>query len=232
MRVEPLDPDDPRLQGRPLWGLLILTLPIVGVVFTVIAYALTVGMGVRGRAPTGERVVLAFTGCPEASEAVVARMRDMGLEPDPVEVPGGFGFETVLPEDPDVARRIPATLVAPGAFEIRGEDTLLATGADVTDASVRMDLMMVPSTLVQIGPEAADRVVKHVRAHPEGRLQFVLDGAPIGSQSNRNPVGVGEVEIAPPGLDGEPRFHAVAEWSVVVDHPLPCAIAPTAAPGR
>jgi hypothetical protein len=226
--VTTIDPKDPRLQGRPLWGLLILALPIVGVAFTFVAYAIMVGMGVRGRAPTGEQVSLAFAGCPEAAAVVGDRMRDMGLEGRPIEVPGGFGFEVVLPSDPDVASRIPATLSAPGRLEILGEGTVLATNADVVDASVRMDLMMVPSTLLQVGPEAAERIVGNVRAHPEGRLEFVIDGAAIGTQSNRNPVGRGEVEIAPPGLDGEARFHAVAEWSIIVDHPLPCEITASA----
>jgi hypothetical protein len=222
--VYPVDPDDPRLRQRPLWGLAILLLPILGVVFTFVAYGVMVGFGVRGRPAEGAQVTLAFTGCAEAAPVLADRLGDMGLDPEPHDVTEGFAFDVVLPADPEVAGRIPATLAAPGRLEIHGDGAVLATHADVTGASVRMDLMMTPSTLVNLSAASADRIVKHVRAHPEGRLVFVLDGVSIGTQSNRNPVGVGEVEIAPSGLGDEERWRAVAEWSVVVDHPLPCEV--------
>ena len=222
-----------------MWGLLILALPIVGVVLTILAYAVLVGFGVRGRTAEGEHRELAFSGCPEAAPVVADRLRDMGLVPTPVERTDGFAFDVVLPAEADVAARIPTTLAIPGRLEIRGDGEVLATSADVRASSVRMDLMMVPSTLVNLGPDAAERVTTWVRAHPEGKLEFWLDGVAIGTQSSQNPVGKGEVEIAPmrrevagsppEELDDRSRWLAVAEWSVVIDHPLPCAV--TSGPG-
>lgn len=228
-----LDPDDPRLAQRPLIGMLILALPLVMVALTLAAYAVTVGFGLRGRAAAGPAVELRFSGCDEAGPVIAARLADMGIEAAPGSA-GPLSFRASLPADPEVAAAIPRTLATPGRLEVRGGDEVLASPDDVADASVRMDLMMVPSTLVNLRPEAAGRVRDHVRAVPEGRLTFVLDGAPIGEQSNQAPVEVGEVEIDPAlgghhggRLDeGKPRWEAVAAWAVVVDHPLPCAVQP------
>ena len=53
--MQRVDPDDPRLQHRPLIGMVILTLPLVLLVGTVIAYAGMVGLGLRGRPADLER---------------------------------------------------------------------------------------------------------------------------------------------------------------------------------
>lgn len=207
----------------------ILALPLVGVVFIVIAYTVTFGMGMQGRPATGAPVALSFAGCPEAGPVIAARLVDMGLEPSPAGDP--LAFRVALPDDPEVAARIPDTLTTPGRLRILGDGAELAGPQDIADASVRMDLMMVPSTLIHLGEAAANRVRDHVRANPTGRLTFELDGSPIGTQSNREPVEVGEVEIDPEIGDGRERWAAVAAWSVVVDHPLPCEITPASPAG-
>ncbi len=226
-----VDPDDPRLKQRPIWGLLILILPIVGVLVVFALYAGMWAIGISGRAASGPRATLTFDGCPQARPLLEARLADMGLDDAAwTDTPGGFAVEVSLTGDPDVDARIPRTLAMPGALEIRGGDEALATNIDVVEASVRLDLLMVPSVLVKVGPEAAARVKEHVRANPGGQLRFLVDGVDVGGQSNLEPVAVGDLELAPDGYDvslDRERMHAVAAWSVVLDHgPLPCAVSP------
>ncbi|MEQ1566354.1 MAG: hypothetical protein ABMA64_12005 [Myxococcota bacterium] len=225
-----LDPADPRLPSRPLWGLLLLSLPVVGVVFTAAAYGAMWAMGLRGRAADGPEVWWAVDGCPEAAAVVDARVRDVGLEPIGAPTPGQLHLR--LPADPAVAAALPVTLTRPGKLEIRGGGEPLAGPEDVTSASPRMDLMMVPVVLVTVTPAAADRVTAWVRAHPGGRLDFLVDGEPVGWQSSQNPLPKGEYEIAPALADGPERWAAVAAVSVVADHPLPCPVTLTAVEGR
>lgn len=222
------DPSDPRLPTRPLWAFVLLALPVVGVVFVAIAYTGMWSLGVRGRDPEGQTVELAFTGCPEARPAVEARILDMGL---PVLASaasdGTWTVRTTLPADPRAAGQIPATLAAPGRLVVRAEQQVVATSEDVLDASVRLDLMMSPRTLLKLGPAAADRVETYVRSTPIGALVFEVDGQRVGSHANANPVAKGELEIDPP-LGGRERWDATAAWSVILDHPLPCAPTVTA----
>jgi hypothetical protein len=226
-----VDPADPRLQQRPLIGMAILALPLVILVLTVAAYAVTVGFGLRGRTATGPPVTLAFSGCAEAGSVLSARLADMGLSVTPVDG-DPLAFQVVLPPDPEVAAAVPQTLSMPGLLEVRGGDEALAGPEDVVDASVRMDLLMIPSTLLHLSEPAAERVKDYVRADPDARMTFTVDGVTIGTQWNQLSTEIGEVEIDPIGADGQrlddgkARWAAVAAWSVVVDHPLPCAITP------
>lgn len=224
--MQTVDPNDPRLKGmRPAWGLAILTLPIVGVVIVAVGYGSLFLSGTRGRAADGPRVEWTFEGCPEARPLIEARVADMGLEAAFGDAPGGFVAELVLPGDPEVAAGVPATLTMPGALEVRGANELLVTNADLTDASVRVDLLMYPSTLLRLTPEAAERVKKHVRDLPKGELLFYVDGVRAGRQDNQNPVSVGEIELGLDEGDDKTRMHRAAALSVVLDHgPLPCPV--------
>jgi hypothetical protein len=217
---------DPRVKNaRPMWALAILTLPLIGFVLTVAAYVVMVSLGLAGRPATGDRVTLVFAGCPAARPLVEARVADMGLPATWSDAAAGFRAELQLPPDPLAAEGVPAALAAPGVFEVRGGDEVLATHADVIDASVRLDLSMTPTTLVRLSPDAAQRVKVWVRAHPSGRLDFVLDGERIGGQSAMDPVAIGEVEISPPIKENQQRMLKTAAWSVIVDHaPLPCPV--------
>ncbi|MEZ4237199.1 MAG: hypothetical protein R3F59_13805 [Myxococcota bacterium] len=229
------EPSDPRLRQRPLLGLLILAVPVVAVVLTLVAYAGMVGLGLRGRQATGPPVPLRFDGCAEAGPVLAARLRDMGVEAEPGD--GPLSFVASLPTDPAVAASIPATLAMPGRLEVRGGDQVLAGPSDVVDASVRADVMMVPTTLVHLSQAAAARVRDYVRANPTGRMHFAVDGQVVGSQSNEASEEIGEVEITPedahgrPMDDGRARWDLVAAWSVTVDHPLPCAVTVRGASG-
>lgn len=233
--MQHVDPDDPRLKQRPIWGLVILTLPIVGIVLVFLLYGAMWALGMSGRAARGPRAELAFDACAEARPLLEARVADMGLADTRWrDTPGGFAVELTLTGDPEVDARLPDTLAMPGALEVLGEGEVLATSADITDAGVRLDLLMVPSVLLKLRDEAAQRVKDHVRAHPGGELRFRVDGVDVGGQSNLEPVAVGDLELAPDGFDtskDRELMHTVAAWSVVLDHaPLPCEVTPSRAP--
>lgn len=224
-----MDPEDPRLKQRPIWGLLILALPVVGVAVTFVLYAGMLWLGLSGRGASGDPIVLAFDACPEARPLLAARLQDMGLTDAAFEAQGDGVMITLTPTgDAEVDAQLPETLAMPGALQIRGGDLLLGTNADLIDATVRLDLMMTPSVLLRLKPPAAERLKDHVRSDPGGQLRFLVDGVQIGTQSNRNSVAVGELEIASLDHPGDRALmRAVAAWSVVLDHgPLPCAVQP------
>lgn len=221
-----IDPDDPRLQGRPLWGLAILSLPIFGVIAVSLAYVVMWSLGLSGRSASGAQAEIVFEGCADARAPIEARIADMGLSPTSWrEVPGGFAVQTQLTGDPEVDARLPETLTLPGALQIRAGDQILATHEDLTDASVRLDLFMVSYVLLRLRDEAAQRIKRHVRAEPMGKLWLWVDGQRVAWQANQNPVAVGELELSPEISDEQERMYAVAAWAVVLDHgPLPCPV--------
>lgn len=225
--VYDLDPDDPRLQGRPLIGLLILALPILGVFVVMIAYVVMWGLGTSGRSASGEVAQLRFEACAEARAPIEARLADMGLTiASGSDTDTGFTLSVRLTGDAAVDAALPAVLSSPGALEVRGDRTILATNDDLTDASVRLDLFMVSYVLLRLEESAAQRIKRHVRADPSGRLELWIDGESAGWQSNQNPVAIGELEFSPEISDEQARMRAVAAWAVVLDHgPLPCPVA-------
>lgn len=226
---EPEPPDqglDPRIPTRPLWGFVLVLLPIIGIVLVVSAYVVIVGMGITGRSAQGDEVTWHFTGCEAAQPMIEARLDDIGLPSTWTTGPGTYTVTTRLTGDGTVDRSLPVTLTTPGALEVRGGSLVLASSEDVTYAGVRMDVFMVPSVLLRLDADGADRVKQYVRSEPEGRMEYYVDGQYIGWQSNTNPVSVGEVEINLE-MDGDERarMQAVASWSVILDHaPLPCAV--------
>jgi hypothetical protein len=217
------DPDDPRLRMRPLVGLAILVVPIVGVVATFVAYAVLVSAGLTGRQARGEEIEIRFLACEEAIAPIVGRLADMGLDAKTRPVPGGFVLKVAPPEDAEVARSIPATLVRPGKMEVWSATEPLATNADVVAAEPRLDLRMASYVVVRLDADAAERVKNAVRADPRGFLTLRLDDVEVARQPNATPIAQGEVEFAPPTDDDEERMHTIAEWGVILDHgPLPC----------
>lgn len=218
--------DDPRIPTRPLWGFALVLAPVVGVFLVGLAYVVIGSLGLAGRSAQGAAVTWRFDGCHDARPFLEARLADVGLPAEWSDAPGGYAVKTQLTGDEAVDRALPETLVRRSKLEVYGGDAVLLDSADVTEASVRMDVFMVPYVLLSLDEGAAQRVKQHVRADPEGRLSFVVDGRTIGWQSNRNPVEVGSLEINLE-LDGDEqaRMQAAAEWSVVLDHgPLPCTV--------
>ncbi|MCB9686127.1 MAG: hypothetical protein H6735_13890 [Alphaproteobacteria bacterium] len=218
-----VDPDDPRLKTRPIWGLAILVLPIIGVVFVSLAYVVMVSLGLQGRTASGAPMEIELAACDEARDVVAARLDEMGYAARLESSPGGLMARMDGPEDPEVRESLPTTLATPGLLEVRGGERVLASPEDVVDASVRLDAMMTGSTLIHLTSGAADRVRAWVRESPTGQLDFFVDGERVGGQRN-DAVTAGEVEIAPPIDDDAKRLRAVAHWAIVIDHPLPCRV--------
>lgn len=212
---------------RGLVGLAILAIPIGLVVVVFVSYAGLFALGWRGRAGAAPMTVT-FGGCPEAAPVIASRLADMGYDAVRTDAADGFSFSFGGPDDAADRAALPVDLARRGAFEVRGGDAVLATGADVVDASVRVDALMVPTTLARLREDAAARVKAWVRADPNAQLDFVLDGERIGGQANVA-VTPGEIEIAPPIEDERARLRATAAWSVIIDHPpLPCPVTPRA----
>jgi len=218
--------DDPRIPTRPLFGFILVLMPIVGVFLVTIAYVVMWSLGLAGRSAQGEEVTWRFSGCEAALPLLEARLDDVGLSATWTSTSGGYTVTTQLTGDETVDEGLPAMLTTPADLEIRAGDQVLATSADVTDASVRMDIFMVPFVLLKVDEDAAERIKVHVRQDPEGKMAFHVDGRKIGWQSNANPVAIGELEVNLE-LEGDEkdRMQAVASWSVTLDHgPLPCSV--------
>jgi len=217
------DPNDPRLKMRPLVGLAILVVPIVGVLATFVAYGVLVRAGLNGRQARSEDVELRLLACEEAIDPIVARLADMGIEAKTRPVPGGFVLKYAPPADAAVAASIPATLVRPGKMEINWGRHLMATNAQVTSAEPRLDLRMASYVVLRLNPSAALRIKDTVHNDPHGSLTLRIDDQDMAEMPNSTPIAEGEVEFAPRTDDDEERMRTIAEWAVVLDHgPLPC----------
>ncbi len=216
-----------QIKGRGC-GVFFLAAPVVMFIFVVIAYTTFGWYGLQGRPAQGDLAILTFEGCAAGQAALQERLVMMGFSTT-VEagVDGQFTVQLVLPEDPEVAATLPHTLVRPGQFELRdgsGEEILLGP-EQVQGASHRLDLLMSPSLVVKIPHEEARSLRNRQEHSPYGQLSFWLDGERIGGQKNLKPLEGDELEVVPPMEDERAQMEAVAAWSVVVAHPLPCQVA-------
>jgi hypothetical protein len=224
---------DPRIQNaRPGWALFVLASPVV---VAAIVAALYVGMwwlGMSGRPPGGDTVQFEVIGCDDAATVLAARLADMGLGATILPTPGGFVLTTTFTGRPEVDERLDEVLSQPGRFELRNGTALLTDNAGVTEATYRLDGVMDMWLLLRLTEPAGQTVATAVRAEPRGRMTFLLDGQAIAMQPNTRDVMVGEVEGIPlADMDRPSRMHWVAEWSVLIDHPLSCPVQVRALPG-
>ena len=219
-----LDPDDPRLPSRPLLGMAILALPGLGFLAIAIGYTALFAAGSAGRSIDGPEVELRFSGCPDAQQAITARLSDMGLPATalPSSDASTFGFRLKLPADPEAARAIPSTLASPGQLQIQDADEAIATNSDLVDASVKMDLLTEPSLLLTLSDAATERLKSHAR--PGHRVSLHIDGARVADTPLDRASSVLDFLLTE-GVERE-RWSRIAAWSVTVDHPLPCPIRP------
>lgn len=220
---------------QPRKGALLLLVPVALVFATLVAYVGLFALGVIGRAADGERVVLAFAACPEAQPVIARRVDGMGLgDPQFATTPEGFSLTVTLPSDPDVAAAIPTTLATPGrlvARRVGAPEPVLFTEARVTSASIRQDLTMIPWTVLTLDEAGVASLLAWAREQREGRVEYLLDGAPIGEVSNTQPISA-EVELSPMLEDDRLRLHRAAEWAIVLNGgPLPCPVTARRASG-
>jgi hypothetical protein len=208
----------------PRKGALLLLIPVAMIPLVFVAWGLMIWAGLAGRPASGPEVDIGVTACPEARDVLLARAADMGLTPAVEARPDGFVLHTRMPEDPESAASVPRALAPPGRFEVRGGDQVLATNADVTEATIRLDLSLSPATLIRLQPAAAQRVAAFVRGDEGGQIEFWLDGQKVGYQVNRE-VSANELEIWVQEGGDRARLQVAAERGVVIDHPLPCPVA-------
>ena len=213
---------DPVLVPRK--GALILLLPMLAVPLVFIAWGVFLYIGVHGRAADGNAVVFTLLACPEARPVLEKRAKEMGIEAELSEVPGGFLFKTRLPLEPESAAQVVPGLTIPGSIEVRTPEGGHVLGNEgVTDASVRLDLLLTSCTLLRLTPTASQAVEVYAHAHPEGEVRFWLDGVDVGRSVNRE-MTIGELELWPAEGSDLEKMHLAATRGVTIDNPLPCVV--------
>jgi hypothetical protein len=218
------NPIDPRIaQARPGWALFVLAAPVGAVIVVILLYMGMAWLGMSGRAAQGERT-LRVESCPEGMEVIQARLADVGL-PATVRADGsGWVLQTAYVGREDVDEALPDALAKPGVLVVRGTAGTIFGNDAVTEATYRLDGMMDMWLLLRLNDQATQAVVDTVRSDPQGRMTLVLDGEDVALQPNRRAVQRGEVEAVPlADMDQVTRMRLLAEWSMQIDHPLPCA---------
>ena len=219
----PQSPKPEEMMPRP--AAVFLLVPVLAIVTVFLLYAYLFASGYVGRVASGATTAMTFRGCAEAADVVRARGEEMGLgAPQLARTDGGFTLTAVLPAEEDVAAAIPTTLATPGAFSLRGGSEVLVTSADVVSSGVRLDVTMTPTTLIVLTLDGARVVANHMNAHPDERMDFVLDGEVIHVESNRKPFSEAELEIPPSAEDDRARMALAAHRGIIIGHPHPCAV--------
>ena len=150
------------------------------------AYLYLFYSGYQGVDPSGNTVQMQFQSCDEAGQMVLARAEDMGLgNTSLTATDNGFVLASVLPDREDAATEIATTFGSVGLFALRAGDIELANQDDVVDASVRLDITMTPSTLINLNEEARKRIYKHIKDVPEGKMEVWLEGEMVWDYGNQ-----------------------------------------------
>lgn len=226
MADAPLPLEQSRLRSRG--GCLFLGLPMLLVPLVIGAYGMIWGMGIQGRAASGERTLIAYEGCEAAGPAVLARVERMGLG-DPVLAPveGGFTITARMPEDRRIAAEIPLTLVQIGVFELfYGDDRSeqIATASDVIQVFPRMTGDASATTVVMLEAELAGAIQVRQMQDPDGHLEVWIDGEHVVDLSNKTPITSDEIDIEPEPEHVRDAIELAASRGIVLADPLPCAI--------
>ena len=212
-------------QSRPGWALVILAAPIALFIAVVVLYVGMVSLGLQGRAAEGAPIELMVETCPEALPVLEARLADVGLPFEAEEEGGGrYRVRTTGTGRADVDEALPAALLAPGRFALTYDGTTLIDNEGVEEATYRLDGMMDMWLLLDLDEAATDAVTEAVRSSKPGdRLDFLVDGVMVAMQPTHRSVQRGEVEGIPvDDMDQKTRMRRIAEWSMQIDHPLPC----------
>lgn len=211
---------------RPRGGCLLLAAPLFAVPAVIMAYLYLFYSGYQGVDPSGNTVQMQFHSCDEAGQMVLARAEDMGLGNTILTATdNGFVLASVLPDREDAAAEIATTFGSVGLFALRAGDIELANQDDVVDASVRLDITMTPSTLINLNEEARKRIYRHIKDVPEGKMEVWLEGEMVWDYGNQRPMINGEIEVPPSAADDQARMKLAAHRAIVLNNgPLPCAI--------
>lgn len=205
-------------------------MPIVLAAVLVGGYGALLWSGAVGRPADGARVTLAFDGCPQAKDAVQARVLAMGLG-EPVVAPrvDGFDVTATLPSDPAVAAVIPAVLARPGRLEVVADDgSIVVDAARIESATLRLDLTGEPAVAVQLDPTGVAALASHTEGRPEGHVDVRVDGVSFGTRENTPPERRGHLTLRISEPTRQAQVAAAADLGVVLGAPLPCTPTPRA----
>ncbi len=224
--LPPAQDDD--LPRRGKLGILMLVVPIVSVVLVGSAYVVLAWYGAAGRPAEGPVVQLSLRACPEAEAVLQKRMAFMGLgDPSVASSADGLLVTARFPVEERVIAAIPGTLAAGGRWELRaGQDgDVLATEADIVEATVVPTFLEVPRAQVLLEAEAAKRLKAHMGDHLNDTVTAWLDGDLVTQRHNGPPITDGRVDLDRPELPAETRIDRAAHAAVVLDSgPHPCPV--------
>ncbi len=208
----------------PRRGALLLLLPMLAIPVVFVGWAIFLWRGTTVQVADGARVAITLDGCTDARAMLEARAQEMGLAFELTDRPGGFTLVTTLPADPDAARQVPVGLTMPGALEVRTPEGSALLGNDgITDATMRLDLLLQAATLLRLTPAANDAVSAYARSAPDGEVEFWIDGARAGRGKTRE-MSSGELELWPDEGTELEKLHLAAARGVALDHLLPCPV--------
>jgi hypothetical protein len=221
--------DEAGWQRRGTLGLLSLAVPIVSIL---VVGGLWVGMAVignAGRDADGPRVTFEVEACADALPIVQERAEAMGLDVTAWRAEGTHAtLPTTLPADARSQALIERTLTAAGRLIVRpaGEDTPIATEADLAEATAYLPFLDAPKVQAVLVREAGKRLKDHMQAHPEGSLELMLDGAVVTTRRNMPPEEHGELTLDKiDAADDLARMDFAAFAGIVLQHgPLPCDV--------
>lgn len=226
--------NDPDLPNRGRLGMLMLAVPVVSVAVVGALYVVLAVLGARGRSADGPRVELALRGCPEAQAVVAERAAFIGLPevtfrplPATDAAPAGFALTARFPREERVITSLPGTLSATGKVEIRAGDDgeLLATEADIADATVVPTFLDAPRAQLTLVPEAAKKLKLHMGLHLDGHVSVWIDGELYLRRHNAPPEERGQLDLELPELPAEARIDRAAHAAVLLAHgALPCPL--------
>lgn len=219
-----IPPDPHRKRG----GCVFLVVPTVMIPLVLGGYAMMWGLGIQGRAPTGDRVEMSYTGCPEARDVVLSRVENMGLgDPKAASTETGFTITAQMPDDARVAGLIPETLTERGVFAVYyGADRadLVAQFSDVERVFPRMTTDASAVSVVELKAELGVTIQSRQMQDPEGFLELWVDDVFLERFGNNAPLVNGEIEIEPEPETHRDAIERAASRAIVLADPLPCAI--------
>jgi len=221
----PIDPRLPEGRGNGCW---MLVAPIVMVMGIVTAYGVLIVAGFIGRAPDGNVVRMEFVGCEAALTTVQARVAEMGLgDPSFSTVDGGFTVTAQLPAEVDRAGQIPFALAKTGSLEILdlGSRKVVATQANVTYSTVRLDWSGTPSTTIELDEAGAAALKAQMLSDKDGHIAVEIDGKQLSTYPNLQPLADGKLQIETNADQLEEATAQVAEWALLLNNgALPCDV--------
>jgi hypothetical protein len=211
----------------PRSGCLFFMLPVGLAITVIVAYAVLFGAGMLGTGAAGERVVIAFSTCPEARPLIQARVEQMGLgQPEWAATPAGFDLTATLPAT-KAAPHIPTTLARGGVFAlVTGEardGEVIIDNSGLVGAQLSLKELGNPLVIVELTNEAHKRLEAHMEAHVEDSISVWVDDELVLARPNDPPFRRTEVDVRAEGDDGEDNLRRAADWGILLTHgPLPC----------